>query len=74
MRRIRVLLADDYVLFRESLAALLETEPDFEVVGEAGDGLAAVAQAPCSPYVPPDPDAIWVMESVSCGRRCAMVQ
>ena len=45
MRRIRVLLADDYVLFRESLAALLETEPDFEVVGEAGDGLAAIEQA-----------------------------
>jgi len=30
--RIRILLIDDHALFRESLARLLETEPDFEVV------------------------------------------
>jgi DNA-binding NarL/FixJ family response regulator len=30
--RIRILLIDDHMLFRESLVRLLETEPDFEVV------------------------------------------
>ena len=30
---IRILLIDDHILFRESLARLLETEPGFEVAG-----------------------------------------
>ena len=34
----RVLLADDHQLFREGLANILNGQPDFEVVGEAGDG------------------------------------
>ena len=44
--RIRVLLVDDHALFRKGLASLLRAEPDFEVVGEAADGLEAIAQAP----------------------------
>ena len=40
--RIRLLLADDQVLFRQGLRTILESEPDLEVVGEAGDGLEAV--------------------------------
>jgi DNA-binding NarL/FixJ family response regulator len=40
---IRVLLADDQVLLRSSLAMLVAREPDMEVVGEAGDGEEAVA-------------------------------
>ncbi len=39
---IRVLLADDQVLLRSSLAALIEQEDDMVVVGEAGDGNEAV--------------------------------
>jgi DNA-binding NarL/FixJ family response regulator len=39
---IRVLLADDQVLVRAGFRALLDAEPDIEVVGEAGDGAAAV--------------------------------
>ncbi|GAA1814298.1 response regulator transcription factor [Luedemannella flava] len=39
---IRVVLADDQVLVRAGFRALLELEPDIEVVGEAADGLAAV--------------------------------
>ena len=36
--KIRVLLADDHRMLREALRAILEKEPDIEVVGEAADG------------------------------------
>ncbi|WP_027343050.1 response regulator [Hamadaea tsunoensis] len=39
---VRVLLVDDQGLFREALATLLSVRDDIEVVGEAGDGAAAV--------------------------------
>ncbi|BCJ50795.1 DNA-binding response regulator [Actinoplanes sp. NBRC 14428] len=39
---ITVLLADDQALVRAGFRALLDAEPDIEVVAEAGDGLAAV--------------------------------
>jgi DNA-binding NarL/FixJ family response regulator len=42
---IRVLLADDQVLLRGSVATLIGLEPDMEVVGEAGDGDEAVVLA-----------------------------
>lgn len=45
MKKIRVLLADDHQLFREGLATILNNQPDFEVVGEAGDGLEALIKA-----------------------------
>ena len=35
----RVVLADDHVLFRQGLKAILEGKADLEVIGEAGDGL-----------------------------------
>lgn len=36
---LRILLADDHQIFREALRALLEKEPDMEVVAETGNGL-----------------------------------
>ena len=42
---IRVGIADDEALVRSGLAVLLRHEPGFEVVGEAADGVAAVALA-----------------------------
>jgi NarL family two-component system response regulator LiaR len=42
---IRVLIADDYPLVRDSLRALIETEPGMEVVGEAADGIEAALNA-----------------------------
>ena len=45
MEKIRVLLADDHSLFREGLAGILNAQPDFEVVGEASDGLEALIKA-----------------------------
>jgi len=41
--RIRVVLADDHLVLREGLRNLLEEQPDIEVVGEAANGLEAVA-------------------------------
>ena len=40
--KVRILLADDHTIFRDGLRKLLEAEPDFEIVGEAGDGADAV--------------------------------
>jgi two-component system nitrate/nitrite response regulator NarL len=42
---IRVLLVDDHTLFRSGIKALLQRQPGFEVVGEAGDGLEGVKRA-----------------------------
>ena len=42
MQTVRVLIADDYCLFRDGLKALLRSEPGFVVVGEAHDGDEAV--------------------------------
>jgi two-component system NarL family response regulator len=42
---IRVLIADDHALMREGLAAILETEPDIEVIGEAASGREAIDMA-----------------------------
>jgi DNA-binding NarL/FixJ family response regulator len=43
--KIRVLIADDHALTRAGIRRLLESEPDIEVAGEAGDGLQALAEA-----------------------------
>jgi len=43
--RIRVLVADDHQVVRQGLAALLNDEPDIDVVGEAADGQEAVELA-----------------------------
>jgi DNA-binding NarL/FixJ family response regulator len=45
VRPIRVLLVDDHAVVREGLRAFLELQDGIEVVGEAGDGEQALAQA-----------------------------
>ncbi|MCU0569487.1 MAG: response regulator transcription factor [Oculatellaceae cyanobacterium Prado106] len=41
---IRLLLVEDQILLRDGLKRLLESKTDLQVVGEAGDGKAAIAQ------------------------------
>ena len=41
-RRIRLLVVDDHSIVREGLCSILRAEPDFQVVGEAGDGEEAL--------------------------------
>ncbi len=43
--KLRILLADDHVLFRKGIASLLSERKDLEVVGEAGDGCEAERMA-----------------------------
>lgn len=44
-KTIRILLVDDHTLFRSGIRLLLQRNLDFEVVGEASDGLEAVKRA-----------------------------
>jgi DNA-binding NarL/FixJ family response regulator len=45
MHKIRVLLADDHIVVRQGLRALLAVEEDIEIVGEADNGRQAVMLA-----------------------------
>ncbi|MFZ6799746.1 response regulator [Undibacterium sp. Di24W] len=42
---IRILLVDDHSLFRSGIRLLLQRNPEFEIVGEAADGLEGVKRA-----------------------------
>ena len=42
---VRILLVDDFEPWRRQVCSVLQTRPEFRVVGEAGDGLEAVQQA-----------------------------
>ncbi len=42
MGKIRILLVDDHMVVRIGLKALINSEPDMEVIGDAGNGIAGV--------------------------------
>lgn len=44
-RKIKILIADDHTLVRAGLAAFLKISEDFEVVGDAADGVEAIEAA-----------------------------
>lgn len=43
--KLRILIADDHTIFRDGLKRLLESEAEFQVVGEAADGAEALTLA-----------------------------
>lgn len=45
MSKLRVFLADDHPIVRDGLRALVEAQPDMEIVGEAADGRSISAEA-----------------------------
>jgi two-component system, NarL family, response regulator NreC len=45
MAHLRILLADDHTIVRQGIRKILETQADWEVVAEAGDGREAVRQS-----------------------------
>ncbi|WP_157246463.1 response regulator [Nonomuraea typhae] len=55
---IRVLIVDDHELIRQGLRKFLDVEEDIEVVGEAADGVQALAALAAPPY--PHPDIVLV--------------
>ncbi|MCU1535274.1 MAG: DNA-binding response regulator, partial [Glaciihabitans sp.] len=73
---IRVAIADDQQLIRGGFRSLLESEPDIEVVGEAGTGTEAVAlvkaQVPDVVLMDirmPDGDGLWATEQIASDPR-----
>ncbi len=42
MDKIKIVIADDHIIVREGIAAIISSQPDFDVVGEAADGRQAV--------------------------------
>lgn len=68
--KLGILVVDDQRLMRDGLRTLLELEPDLDVVGEAGDGQAAIkAYAECAPDVVLMDVRMPVMDGVEATRR-----
>ena len=43
--KIRILVTDDHIVVRKGLVAMLETDPDMQIIGEASNGAEAVKMA-----------------------------
>jgi DNA-binding NarL/FixJ family response regulator len=45
MEKLHIMLVDDHIIFRQGVRHALQSEPDFEIVGEAADGGEAIQLA-----------------------------
>ncbi len=45
MEKLRIMLAEDHLTVREGIKLLINSQPDMQVIGEVGDGIAAVREA-----------------------------
>lgn len=45
MNKLRILLAEDHLTVREGIKLLINSQPDMQVIGEVGDGSAAIKEA-----------------------------
>lgn len=77
---IHILVADDHPVVRDGLVAILSTQPDFKVVGEAGTGVEAVQKTLAStPDVVlldlqmPELDGVGVLKQLSAAKAPARV-
>jgi len=77
---IRVVVADDQALIRAGFTSLIDSEPDLEVVGEAGTGSAALELVrEAKPDVVlmdirmPDGDGLWATEQIAADPALASV-
>ncbi len=72
MSNIRIVLVDDHEMVRTGLKSLLETQPNFEIVGEASNGLEALAKVEeLSPNVVVMDISMPVMDGLEATRQLA---
>ena len=45
MSAVQILIADDHELFRRTARSFIESHPNWQVCGEAGDGIEAIEKA-----------------------------
>jgi two-component system, NarL family, response regulator NreC len=73
MTTIRILLADDHVVMRRGIRALLERRPEFQVVAEAGDGREALQLTEAhSPHVVVADIAMPNLNGIEAARQIAL--
>lgn len=79
---IRILVADDHPVVRDGLVAILSTQPDFKVVGEAGTGTEAVQKTLTAATAPdvvlldlqmPELDGVGVLKQLNAAKSPARV-
>jgi DNA-binding NarL/FixJ family response regulator len=68
--RIRLVLVDDHLLFRESLASLLAAESDFEIVTQCANSLEALKAVKASDVDVVLVDLVIAKEFIKCARNC----
>ena len=70
MSAVQFLIADDHELFRRTLRSFIESQPDWHVCGEAGDGVEAIVDLIVSAWKASGaPSAASLLTSRTASRR-----